>query len=147
MGASADEIDREISATRDQVDRNLTILQRRAMTGARHYGGMAAIGLAASVLLAGAAFLAYRRLRKPAMSERVRWAVPDVIGDLPGSVREKFKRRPVRVVISTAEDRDRERLWETVARKVVPVIATSAVGAAVSRIARPSRESGKQREV
>lgn len=146
MGASADEIDREISATRDQVDRNLSILERRAMTGARRYGAMAAIGLAAGALLAGTAYLAYRRLRKPSMSERVRGAMPDTIGDLPGSVREKFKRRPVRVVISTAEDRDRERLWELVARKVVPVIATSAVSAAVARIARPSRGTGKSSE-
>lgn len=146
MGASADEIDREISATRDQVDRNLSILERRAMTGARRYGAMAAIGLAAGALLAGTAYLAYRRLRKPSMSERVRGAMPDTIGDLPGSVREKFKRRPVRVVISTAEDRDRERLWELVARKVVPVIATSAVSAAVARISRPSRGTGKSSE-
>lgn len=142
MGASADEIDREISATRDQVDRNLSILERRAMTGARRYGAMAAIGLAAGALVAGTAYLAYRRLRKPSMSERVRGAMPDTIGDLPGSVREKFKRRPVRVVISTAEDRDRERLWKLVARKVVPVIAASAV----ARIARPSRGTGKSSE-
>jgi hypothetical protein len=66
MGATADEIDREISATRDHVEQNLTILQRRALKGARHYGTMAAAGLAAGVVVAAAAFLVYRAIRNKA---------------------------------------------------------------------------------
>jgi len=72
MGATADEIGREITATRDHVDHNLTILERRAIKGARRYGSMAAIGLVAGVAVAAAAFLVYRAVRKPAMGERLR---------------------------------------------------------------------------
>ena len=75
------------------------------------------------VALASHELVAYRGLRKPALADRVRGVLPDTIGDLPGSVREKFKRRPVRVVISTSE-----------------------VSAAVSRIARPAPKTGKQAE-
>ena len=78
---------------------------------------------AAGLLVAGIAYVTYRGLRKPALAERIHGVLPDTIGDLPGSVREKFKRRPVRVVIST-----------------------SAVSAAVSRIARPAPRTGKQAE-
>lgn len=138
MGASADEIDREISATRDQVDRNISILERRAMTGARRYGSMAAIGLAAGLLVAGGAYFAYRKLRKTSVSERVRGAIPEAIGDLPGSVREKFKRRPVRVVISSGEDR--EPVWESILRKAAPGIVTAVLGAAVSRTVAPRKQ-------
>ena len=136
MGATADEIDREIGATRDHVDQNLTILERRAMKGARRYGTMVAIGLVAGVLVGGAAFVIYRTVRKPAMAERLSGMMPDALGEIPDSVREKLKRRPVRVVISTAEDR--EMAWESVARKVAPMIATSVAGALASRLARPA---------
>ena len=144
MGAKADEIDREISATRDHVDQNLAILERRAMKGARRYGSMAAIGLVTGVLVAGAAFLIYRAVRKPAMAERLRGMMPDALGGLPDSVREKLKRRPVRVVISTAEDR--ERAWESVARKVASMITTSVASAVALRIARPAPGTGKKSE-
>ena len=144
MGAKADEIDREISATRDHVDQNLAILERRAMKGARRYGSMAAIGLVTGVLVAGAAFLIYRAVRKPAMAERLRGMMPDALGGLPDSVREKLKRRPVRVVISTAEDR--EHAWESVARKVAPMIATSVASAVALRISRPAPGTGKKSE-
>ena len=144
MGAKADEIDREISATRDHVDQNLAILERRAMKGARRYGSMAAIGLVTGVLVAGAAFLIYRAVRKPAMAERLRGMMPNALGELPDSVREKLKRRPVRVVISTAEDR--ARAWESAARKMAPMIATSVATAVASRIARPAPGTGKKSE-
>lgn len=141
MGATADEINREISATRDQVDRNLTILERRAVSGARRYGSMAAIGLAAGLVMAGVAYVVYRQIRKPSVSDRIRGIVPDALGELPQSVREKLKRRPVRVVISTSEDR--EQVWQTVVRKVAPAIATSLVSAAVARFIRPERTTAK----
>jgi len=106
------------------------------MKGARRYGTMAAIGLVAGVLVGAAAFVIYRTVRKPAMAERLRGMMPDALGEIPDSVREKLKRRPVRVVISTAEDR--EMAWESVARKVAPMIATSVAGALASRLARPA---------
>ena len=93
---------------------------------------------------AGAAFLIYRAVRKPAMAERLRGMMPNALGELPDSVREKLKRRPVRVVISTAEDR--ERAWESVARKMAPMIATSVATAVASRIARPAPGTGKKSE-
>ena len=141
MGATADEINREISATRDEVDRNLTILQRRAASSARRYGSMAAAGLAAGLLVAGVAYVMYRQMRKPSMSERIRGIMPDALGELPDSVRQRLKRRPVRVVISTSEDR--EQMWQSVARKVAPGIATTVVSAAVARFIKPERTTDK----
>ena len=65
MGASADEIDRQIASTRDHLDANLDLLQKRAMTGAKRAGVIAAGGLVAGIAIAGVAFLVYRRVRRP----------------------------------------------------------------------------------
>ena len=131
MGAPTDEIGRQIAETRDHVDTNLTILEHRAATNARRIGIMVAAGVAAGVVIAGAAFLIYRQTRKPSVRERLRDVVPDALTDLPETIRKRFKGRPVRVVISSGDDR--ETVWESVLRKAGPAVVTSVVGAAVSR--------------
>ena len=134
MGTSTDEIGRQIAETRDHVDENLTILEQRAAANARRVAIMVAAGVAAGLVIAGAAFLIYRRVRKPGLSERLQDMMPDALADLPQTIRTRFKGRPLRVVISSGEDR--EAIWESVARKVAPAIATSMAGAVAARVMR-----------
>jgi hypothetical protein len=131
MGGSTDEIGRQIAETRDHVDENLTILEQRAAANARRVAIMVAAGVAAGVVIGGAAFLIFRQMRKPGMSERLHDMVPDALTDLPQTIRSRFKGRPVRVVISNGEDR--ESVWASVARRAAPAVVTSVVTAAVSR--------------
>jgi len=70
MGASADQIEREIRETRERLDENLGVLESRAVSNAVRYGRIAAIALV--VTGAGVAgFLIYRRLRRPGLRQRI----------------------------------------------------------------------------
>ncbi len=141
MGAPTDEIGRQIAETRDHVDENLTILEKRAAANARRVAIILAAGVAAGLVVGGGAFLIYRHMRKPGMSERLHDMIPDALTDLPETIRTRFKGRPVKVVISSGEDR--ESVWESIARKVAPAVATTMVGAVTARIVRQrgARES------
>jgi len=141
MGAPTDEIGRQIAETRKHVDENLTILEKRAAANARRVAIIVAAGVAAGLVVGGGAFLIYRHMRKPGMSERLHDMIPDALTDLPETIRTRFKGRPVKVVISSGEDR--ESVWESIARKVAPAVATTMVGAVTARIVRQrgARES------
>ena len=141
MGAPTDEIGRQTAETREHVDENLSILEQRAAAKARRVAIMVAAGVAAGLVIGGAAFLIYRQVRKPSVSERLRAMVPDALTDLPETIRARFKGRPVKVVISSGEDS--EATWKTIARNVVPAVATSVASAVTARVmrSRSSRES------
>ncbi len=141
MGAPTDEIGRQIAETREHVDENLTILEKRAAANARRVAIIVAAGVAAGLVVGGGAFLIYRHMRKPGMSERLHDMIPDALTDLPETIRTRFKGRPVKVVISSGEDR--ESVWESIARRVAPAVATTMVGAVTARIIRQrgARES------
>ena len=141
MGAPTDEIGRQIAETREHVDENLTILEKRAAANARRVAIIVAAGVAAGLVVGGGAFLIYRHMRKPGMSERLHDMIPDALTDLPETIRTRFKGRPVKVVISSGEDR--ESVWESIARRVAPAVATTMVGAVTARIVRQrgARES------
>ena len=141
MGAPTDEIGRQIAETREHVDENLTILEKRAAANARRVAIIVAAGVAAGLVVGGGAFLIYRHIRKPGMSERLHDMIPDALTDLPETIRTRFKGRPVKVVISSGEDR--ESVWESIARRVAPAVATTMVGAVTARIVRQrgARES------
>lgn len=64
MGASAREIEQEIKETRERMEQNLSVLENRAASGAVRYAKIAAVGIGATAA-AVAAFLIYRRARKP----------------------------------------------------------------------------------
>ena len=134
MGPETDEIGRQIAETRDHVDENLTILERRAAMNARRVALMVAAGAAAGVIIGGAVFVLYRQMRKPGMSERLHDMVPDALTDLPDTIRRRFKDRPVKVVISSGEDK--EAVWESIARRIVPAVATSMATAVATRVIR-----------
>jgi len=60
--------------------------------------------------------------------------VPDALTDLPDTIRRRFKDRPVKVVISSGEDR--EPVWESIARRVLPAVVTSMATAMATRVIR-----------
>ena len=139
MGASADEIDRQINSTRDQIDANLDVLERRAATGARRVGVLAAAGLIAGLAIAGAVYLVYRKVRKPSLADRVHEMLPDAIADLPDEIKSRMKVRPFKVVITNRSDDARPGVWDAIGQRLAPTIVSSAVGAAMTRaIRRPS---------
>src|SRR5690349_8272456 len=70
MGASAREIERQIGETRERMDANLTRLEGQTKSRAMRYGRYAAVGVAAA-LVAGVAFLVYRRTHRPSLADRV----------------------------------------------------------------------------
>ena len=135
MGASTDEIDREITSTREHLDENLGVLERRAASGARRIGLYVAAGVGAGLLVGGIAFLAYRRFRRPSLRDRLEGVLPDVLTGLPDEVRSKLRMRPIKIVISEQSEAE-PGMWEAIGRKVAPAVASTAVGAAMSRMFR-----------
>ena len=134
MGSETDEIGRQIAKTRDHVDENMDILEQRAAANARRIALMVAAGAAAGVIIGGAVFLLYRQMRKPGISERLQDMLPDALTDLPDTIRKRFKDRPVKVVISSGEDK--EAVWESIARRVAPAVATSMATGLAARVMR-----------
>jgi hypothetical protein len=136
MGASADEIDRQISSTRDQIDANLDVLERRAASGAKRFGAFAAAGLIAGLAIAGVAYLVYRRVRKPSLAERVHEMLPDALADLPDDIKSRLKARPFKVVITDRSEDAEPGAWESIGRHVAPTLVGSAVSAVMAQATR-----------
>jgi len=82
MGASAAEIDRQINTTRDQIDANLDVLERRAVSGAKRVGALAAAGLVTGLVMAGVVYLVYQKVRRPSLAGRVREMLPDSLAEI-----------------------------------------------------------------
>ena len=141
MGASTDEIDREINSTRAHLDENLGVLERRAASGARRIGLYVAAGVAAGLVVGGVAFLAYRRFRKPSLRDRLEGVLPDVLTGLPDEIRSKLHLRPIKIVISEQSEAE-PGVWASIGRKVAPAIVSTAVGTAMSRVLRRPSAAG-----
>ncbi len=106
MGASDDEIDRQIRETRDHMDQNLDDLEQQAASSAVHYERIAAVVLGvAAVAVAGV--LIYRRMNRPARRERLQSMLLEALKDLPDSLRELPEEMTTRLkkVAAFAQDR------------------------------------------
>lgn len=133
MGASADEINRQINVTRDQIDANLDVLESRAASGAKRAGVMIAAGLAAGLVVGLAAFLVYRRVHKPSLVSRIHGAMPDQLADLPDEIRKRMPDRPFRIVITSgAEAEGKPATWEAIGQRLAPTVVSSAVSAVMA---------------
>ena len=146
MGASANEIDREISETRAGLDEKLNVLEKRAASGARRVGIMAAIGLAAGLAVAGAAFLVYRRVRRPSLTDRLQDFLPDALTGLPDEVRSRLRSGPIKVVITQGDDAAEPGTWESIGRKVAPTLVSTALGGVMSRVLGRTPEPGSSED-
>ena len=131
MGASAREIERQIKETRERMDANITRLEGTAADRAMRYGKWAALGVGA-VVLAGAAFLVYRRTRKPALRERIDDLSSKRIRELLERVREEFPSVTVRV-----NEKSEPGMLESTLRKAAHAIVGTASTAVLQRLVRP----------
>jgi hypothetical protein len=130
MGTSSAEINDEITTTRQHLDANLDVLEKRATSGIKRAGMLGGIGLAAGLVVGGIAYLVFRRTHKPTVRDRVQDAMPDFT-DFQKEVKKRFGSRPFKIVITSADADTSERgsIWESTARKVAPTIVTSAASA------------------
>jgi len=137
MGASTDQIDRQIKETRERMDENLGTLEERAANNAIRYGKIAAIVLGAA-LAGGAAFLIVRRLRRPTLSQRVRGMSPDAMRELAGELRSRIKdaRKSMPSVTVTVNDKEKAEpgTLESIVRKVAPAVIGTASTAVVEKL-------------
>ena len=146
MGTSADEIDRQINETRDHIDQNLGVLEKRAASNAMRYGRIAAVVLGV-VTVAGAGVLIYRRMNRASRREQLQGMLLEALRDLPGSLRDlpdevtSRLKRPlpsVKVVVNAEEAGKDPGTLESVVRKVAPAVVGTASSALIERFTRPS---------
>jgi hypothetical protein len=149
MGASTDDIDRQIKETRDQIDENLGTLEQRAVSSALHYGRIAAIVLGAAVIT-GASVLIYRRVNRRNRREKLRSMLAQALKDLPGSLHDgadELKTRlkkplpSVKVVINGDEAAAQPGTLESIVRRVAPAVVSTASGAVIDRLGRSTERS------
>src|SRR6202035_3502153 len=136
MGASADEIDRQINSTREQIDANLDVLERRAASGAKRVSAIAAAGLVAGLAIAGVAYLVYRKVRRPSLADRMQDMLPDVLADLPDEIKSRWRDRPFKVVITDRSEEAQPSTWEAIGKRLAPTVVSSAVGAVMTQAMR-----------
>jgi hypothetical protein len=146
MGAATDEIDRQISETRDNIDENLGVLERRAASNAMRYGRIAAVVLGA-VAMAGVGVLIYRR-NQPAVATGAdaghvdpgAQGLPDSLRDLPDEVKARLKKPlpSIKIVVNGEEDSKEPGTAENILRKVAPALVSTASGALIDRFVRPA---------
>jgi hypothetical protein len=142
MGASSDQIDREIKETRTQLDQTLGVLEQRAASSARRYARVAA-GVAAGVVVVAVGAFAYRRFRRRSVARRLQRVLFESVRDLPEEVTSRLKQHlPVKIVISDKADEESTRsTWAGIAGKIAPSVAGSAAGAVIARLKRTPPEA------
>jgi hypothetical protein len=132
MGASAREIERQIKETRERMDDNLNILEEEATHNAARAGRIVA-AVAGMLVVAGAAFLIYRRTRK-------RTLMDSLGGRSMGNLRElsaRLKDQLPSVTVKVNERSPHEPgTLESIVRKVAPAVVGTASTALLQRVAR-----------
>jgi hypothetical protein len=141
MGASADQIEREIRETRERMDENLGVLEDRAVSNAVRLGRIAAVALVvAGAGLAG--FLIYRRVRRPALKERLEGVSPESLRDLAVEIGTRMKEKFPSVTVTVNERKEAEPgPMQTILRKVAPTLIGTASTAVIEKM---TRGSGKE---
>jgi uncharacterized membrane protein YccC len=137
MGASANEIDRQIKETRDRMDENLGELEERATSNVVRYGRVAAVAL--GVVVAGSvAFVLYRRFRKLTLKDRLQGMSVESLRDLADEMAARLK-KPLPSVTFTVNDRNLEPgILQSIVRKAAPAIVGTASTALMQKVTRSS---------
>jgi len=130
MGASANEIERQIRETRDRMDDNLTRLEGQAASNARRYGIIAG-AVAALALVAGAAFFVYRRTHQPTLRERLGDLSLD---DLRGLARRWKDAAPTVTLRVNEKESEEPGTVEAIVREVAPALVGTAGSALLHRL-------------
>jgi hypothetical protein len=138
MGITADEIDRQIGETLDDMDANVEILERRAAPAARRNARIVMIG-AVALVMAGVGYLVYRRVRRVSPAKRLSNTVFASLRDLRHDVSSGLKKPlpSVKVVIDGKEAKIPEAL-ESIRHRVAPAVVGAAVTAVLQQVNRLS---------
>jgi hypothetical protein len=153
MGAAADEIDRQIKQTRDHIDENLGVLERRAASKAMRYGRIAVVVIGV-VAVAGTGLLIYRRVNRPSRREQLQSMLIEALKDLPDSLRElpdevtSRLKRPlpsIKVVVNGEGEAKEPGMLKGIVRKVAPTVVGTASTALIGRFTRPADKTDKPR--
>jgi hypothetical protein len=145
MGASAREIEREIRATRDRIDYNLTQLEGTPASHAVRYGRIAAIGLGL-IAAGGAASLLYRRMHKPTLKDRLDSLSMEKLRSLAEELSGRFKERLPTVTVTVNDKTGREPgTVEAILRQVAPALVGTASTAVLARVMRPAVRTARPR--
>lgn len=136
MGASAREIERQIKETRDRMDGNLTRLEGQAASSARRYGVIAG-AVAGLALLAGAAFIVYRRMHRPTLRDRLSELSLDDLRSLSRRLRDAAPSVTVRVNEKTEEEPGTA---QAIMRKIAPALVGTAGSALLQRLVPPPED-------
>ncbi len=137
MGASAREIERQIKETRERMDENLNQLEGRAASSAVRVARIAAAVLGV-IVVGGAAFLIYRRMRKPTLRDRLDDLSMDDLRKLSGRLKDRLPSVTVRVNERPAEEPG---TIESIVRRVAPALVGTASTALIERVARAGKEA------
>lgn len=136
MRISPDDIDRQTNEKRDNVEGDSEGFEQRVPSDARMYGRIAMISLAI-VVLAGAGYLVYRRVRRPTLAKRIRARLLDPLLDLPPEMQSRLKKQIPRVKVVVANKaEDGLGTLETMARRVTPAVVGSATTAVLEHFTR-----------
>ena len=138
MGASADQIEREIRETRDRMDENLGVLEDRAASNAVRYGRF---GLIALVVAGGglAGFLLFRRMRRPSIKDRLEGLSPETLRDLAVELGGRVKKQMPSVTVSVNEKKEREPgPVQSILGRVAPTLIGTASTAVIEKVTRQS---------
>ena len=135
MGASSTEIGEEIRETREELDQKLGILERRAASGARTYGRVAA-GVAVGVLAVAIGVVVYRRRRRRTTVKQLHRSLFKAVRDLPGGAKASLKEKlPIKIVVTDKDHEEgKSNPWASLAEKIAPTVVGSATGAILARM-------------
>jgi hypothetical protein len=135
MGASAREIEQQIRDTRERIDENLTVLEKRAASSAVRYGKIAAIGIGAAAA-AVVVVLIYRRVRRPTFKERIDRMSIESLRELTQRLAARLKKPLGTVKVTVHERAEGPGTVERIVRKVAPAIVGTASTALLERVTR-----------
>ena len=136
MGASADQIEREIRETRQRMDENLSELEVRATSNAVRYGRIA---LAVVVVAGGglAGFLLYRRMRRPSIKNRLEGLSPEALRELAVELGSRVKKQMPSVTVTVNEKGETQPgPVQGILRRVVPAVIGTASTAVIEKVTR-----------
>jgi hypothetical protein len=136
MRISADDIDRRLNEMNDNTDDNGDFLEARNPSNIRRYGRMVAIGFGVLVLT-GASYLVYRRVKRRSTAQRLRTTLLDSLRELPHEASSRLKESipAVKVVVSERAAEGVGTL-EAMARRVVPAAVGTATTAVLEHFSR-----------
>ncbi|HKV88543.1 MAG TPA: hypothetical protein VJT78_11160 [Candidatus Dormibacteraeota bacterium] len=122
------------------MDENLGVLEARATSNAVRYGRIVAV-VAGAAAVGAAAFLIYRRVRRPSLKGRLKEVSPDGLRQLADELASRMKRmknlkRAMPSVTVTVNDKAAAEpgAFESIIRKVAPAVVGTASTALIEKV-------------